>query len=273
VRQLVEVAPISTVQTTGLRREHLAVGTEVTVRAAPSRRGPRFTVIGRDVTLADGSIYPLNPGGRESTETRPTLPADGLAGKWTSTPAAFTRLARTTVTWPLTDVAKAQLADIRSYAASQADCYMTPPPMLTVHQMLREIEIGRDTVVMRFDALGVIVERLVHLDSEHPANVEPSAQGHSIGRLRGNTLEIDTVGFLPDRQGIGFGVPSGLGKHMVERLALTEDRLHIQYDFTLEDPEFLREPVSFSAVWDHRPDLEISRVACDPETARRFLEE
>ena len=273
MRQLVEVAPISTVQTTGLRREHLAVGTEVTVRAAPSRRGAGYTVIGRDVTLADGLTYPLNPGGRESTATRPTVPAENLSGKWTSSPAAFTTLARTTVTWPLTDAAKAQLADIQGYLASQAACDASTPPMLTIHQMLREIEVRGDIVVMRFDAFGLVVERVVYLDAEHPANLEPSVQGHSIGRLSGDTLESDTVGFLPDRQGVGFGVPSGLGKHLVERLTLTEDRLHIRYEFTLEDPEFLAEPVSFSAVWDHRPDLQISREACDPETATRFLKE
>ena len=72
-----------------------------------------------------------------------------------------------------------------------------------------------------------------------------------------------------------IGVPSGAAKHLVERLVLTADRRHIDYSFTLEDPEYLVEPVSFSSVWEHHPELSISSddEPCDPEIAARFLED
>lgn len=270
---VVEVSPITTVQTTGLKKEHLAFGSMVTVRANPNRKKNSNTVLGLDIALQDGSIYPLNPSGRTSAAKVPTVLAASIAGKWASTPEAFTALIRKTPTYPLTDNAKAQLADSHSYAVYQASCYESVPPMLTTIPSLREILVSNDFVTIRFDSLGLVVERIICLNTKHPKNIQPSVQGHSIGIWKKNTLEIDTVGFLPNRQGVGFGVPSGPGKHFIERLTLTEDRLHLQYDFTMEDPEFLLAPVSYSSIWDHRPDLEYSNSECDMETAVKFLQD
>jgi hypothetical protein len=41
---------------------------------------------------------------------------------------------------------------------------------------------------------------------------------------------------------------------------------------TMEDPAYLTGQVSASMLWNHRPDLELSGAACDPEVARRFIE-
>jgi hypothetical protein len=49
--------------------------------------------------------------------------------------------------------------------------------------------------------------------------------------------------------------------------------MHLEYVLTLEDSEYLAEPVAYTAMWNHRPDLEPSGEACDPEIARRVLEE
>jgi hypothetical protein len=47
----------------------------------------------------------------------------------------------------------------------------------------------------------------------------------------------------------------------------------MEYVFTLEDPATLAAPVSYTATWDHRPDLRFSGELCDPEVARRPLAE
>jgi hypothetical protein len=59
---------------------------------------------------------------------------------------------------------------------------------------------------------------------------------------------------------------------MEERLSVGTDGRTLSYEFLLEDPEFLLEPVSGKAVWDYRPDLEPTAAACDLDSARRFLE-
>src|SRR5262245_20443088 len=57
--QEVEAGPISTIQPLGLTRDALTVGERVVVRANPSRLGPGRTVLGLDVTRADGKTFPL----------------------------------------------------------------------------------------------------------------------------------------------------------------------------------------------------------------------
>ena len=41
---------------------------------------------------------------------------------------------------------------------------------------------------------------------------------------------------------------------------------------SLSNADILTAPLSYTATWDHRPDLTPSGVACDPEVARRALQ-
>ena len=106
----------------------------------------------------------------------------------------------------------------------------------------------------------------------HPAKVEPSLLGHSIGRWEGKTLVIDTIGFPADSSGLSLNVPAGPRKHLVERLTLTEDRTRLRYEATIEDPDFLTAPATLTQQWDHRPDLEFSQDdgKCDQNAAERY---
>ena len=83
---------------------------------------------------------------------------------------------------------------------------------------------------------------------------------------------LATVAFMPHQIGIGFGVPSGAGKHLIERLTLAADRLQLRYELTVEDPEYLTTPATYTAMWDHRPDL-APGAPCDPQNSERFREE
>ena len=69
-----------------------------------------------------------------------------------------------------------------------------------------------------------------------------------------------------------MNVPSGSGKHTVERLTLTADRVRLRYDFTVEDPAYLAGPATLTQQWDHRPDLEFSQdtEGCDKDVAARY---
>jgi hypothetical protein len=116
--------------------------------------------------------------------------------------------------------------------------------------------------------------RIATMDGRsHPNGGERSLHGHSIGHWEGQTLVIDTTGFADHSDGNFMFVPSGAGKHLVERLTLTDERRHLRYDVELSDPEWLEQPVTHSALLDYHPELEPSGLPCDPEAARRFLEE
>lgn len=270
--QKLEADGVAAARTSGLTRELLAPGTRVAFRAAPNRRGAEHTALAIDVTTADGSIYPLSARGRSRGSVSASEPAQSIAGKWAPKPVTLAELGATTRTWPLTDAARAAMADVASTLEAAAGCTPYPQPTLMAVHMLRTIEITDDSVAIYIDWPDIV--RNVHLDlSEHPADAEPTLLGHSIGWWEGETLVIDTVGFTAHRQGLGWGIPSSSRKHMVERLSLTSDRRRLRYEFTLEDPEYLSQPVSYTMDWDHRPDLEPSTEPCNPEVARRFLDD
>jgi len=274
----VEVTSVSEAAALGLPREAIAPGARVVVRAHPGRGDASTRAVGLDVKTSDGLTYPLNTDSRFAIRP-PAVAARGLAGGWAPTLESFNGLMAAAAQWPLTETGRTRAAEARrSLSAPNSTplgiCEPFPPPTLSIFPDLRTIDVSDTTITLRFEgAVGVVMERVVHLDqAAHPADVAPSLMGHSIGRWESETLVIDTVAFSPHPVGVWF-YASGPNKHLVERLTLGADRLRLEYAFTLEDPDVLAEPVTYTATWDHRPDLELSGVACDPDVAHRGLPE
>ena len=249
----------------GLSREALKPGTRVVMRANPNRGGWGKQVRIQDVTTEDGEIHPFYTANRR---TRALTPAESLEGHWAPARSALGAAFGAMGAWPVTPAGRAAQAQL----LVDGICSAEPTPVLSILDELRTIEIGEDEVVMRFDNTGDHVVRTIHMDAAHPADVQPSPHGHSIGRWEGETLVIDTIAFTPDGSGIALNVPSSPGKHTVERLTLTAERTRLRYEITVEDPVYLSAPAKLAQQWDHRPDLEFSQNvgACDPEVARRY---
>ncbi len=251
----------------GLRREALPPGTPIIMRANPNRGGWGRQVRILDITTEDGEIHPFYAA---STRDRTLTPAESLAGKWAPNRAAlgagFGAMAR----WPITPEARAAQEEERADGL----CFVEPVPFLSVLDELRTIEIGDDVVVMHFDNSGDLTSRTIYMGAEHPADVQPSLHGHSIGWWEGDTLVIDTIGYEPNDSGLGMNVPSSLGKRTIERLSLSQDRRRLRYEFTVEDPLYLTAPATLTQQWDHRPDLDFSppSQACDDDVAARFID-
>lgn len=93
------------------------------------------------------------------------------------------------------------------------------------------IEYGRDLV------------RTIHMNMDsHPGYYELSRGGYSIGRWDGDTLVVDTIGFLPGR--IAGNVPNSNQLHVVERFSLDTDslgRLELNREFSAEDPVYFED--------------------------------
>jgi hypothetical protein len=252
----------------GLRREALQPGMPVVVRANPNRGGWPKQVRILDVTTEDGEIHPFYAA---NTRSRTLTPAESLEGQWAPSRqalgAGFGAMAR----WPITAQSRAAQAQL----VADGLCFVEPIPFLAVLDEMRTIEIGATEVVMHFDNSGDHVVRTIHMDAAHPADVQASRHGHSIGWWEGATLVIDTSAYEPNASGLGGNVPSSPGKHTVERLTLTEERTRLRYELTAEDPVYLEAPATLAMQWDHRPDLEFSPPgeACDPEVAERYLED
>jgi hypothetical protein len=249
----------------GLDRQALKPGTRVVMRANPNRGGWGKQVRIMDVTTEDGEIHPFYAA---NTRTRVLTPAKSLEGHWAPNRAALGAAFGAMARWPVTPAGRAAQASL----VADGICAAEPTPVLAILDELRTIELGEDEIVMQFDNTGDRVVRTVHMGGAHPADVEPSVQGHSVGRWEGDTLVIDTIAFEPDPSGIALNVPAGPDKHTVERLTLSPDRTRVRYEITVEDPAYLTGPATLTQQWDHRPDLEFSQNegACDPEVAARY---
>lgn len=281
--QEIEVVPVSLARTWGLPREALAPGEHVVVRAWPARSGARARVLGVDVATDDGRIYPLNVqaglSAREGYSFRSPVveAARGLAGQWVPTIEGLARLVQFTGSaLPYTEAGRAAREELtrtllQPGVAPTGFCEPRPPLHLSIIQDLRTIEVRESSVVISYEGEGLQQDRIVYMDrAEHPADLVPALLGHSIGRWEDGSLVIDTVGLAPHRVG-SFIVPSTASTHLIERLALTENRQQLEYTFTIDDPTYFTQPISFTALWDHRPDLEPADVPCDPDNARRAV--
>jgi hypothetical protein len=104
-----------------------------------------------------------------------------------------------------------------------------------------------DTITIQYGRLGI--ERTVHMGmAKHPANIEPSLAGHSIGRWEGDVLVVDTVGFAPGM--LNGRLPHSGQLHVVERFWLDPKTRQLRREYTAEDPRFLTEPVTGSNAMD-----------------------
>ncbi len=84
------------------------------------------------------------------------------------------------------------------------------------------------------------IERTIHLDqSEHPAEIEPSVSGHSIGRWEDDVLIVDTIGFLPGILNADGRVPHSGELRIVERFSLDTEAGALRREYVASDPLYL----------------------------------
>lgn len=261
--QQVEGLAVTQALVDGLDRKALQPGTHVLVRANPNRHGADRTVRGLDVvTTADGKVHPMY---RRNGAPLQLKPAASIAGRWAPSLAETGKVFGVVRgEWKLQPAAQT--------GQPPGACDIEPIPFLAAINELRTIEVSATRVRFRFDNSGDRAVREVHLDQkQHPANLKPTLFGHSIGHWEGDTLVIDTVGYKPHVSGLFSGIPAGTGKHTVERLTLAPDHLHLRYQLTMEDPQYLAAPATLDMLWDHRPDLDFAKVPCDKEVSDRYL--
>jgi hypothetical protein len=92
--------------------------------------------------------------------------------------------------------------------------------------------------------------RQVFMDGrKHPAELDPTWFGHSIGRYDGNTLVIDTVGFNDKSWFDNKGYPHTEQLHTIERWTRV-DSGHMTNEVTIEDPGAYTKP--FTATFNAR---------------------
>jgi hypothetical protein len=266
---MIETDPVPILTRSGWRRDLLAVGSPVTVRANPDRNAQRNHALLVSIALRDGVV--LTP---RSAMTTGAAKATSLAGVWNGLGGFAQRQIGA-----LKPTLKG-LAAIKAYTEASnpiANCVPYATPWLPTLPYLNEIEIGKDRIVIRSEFLNV--DRTVYMDGRpHSTDNRRTNQGHSIGRWEGDVLVVDTMLFADHLLGNlvatltgAAALPSGSRKHVVERYQLSDDRTRLLVNAVVEDPDYLAEPLTVSTTWDYAPQQRLLRFACDREQSRRYL--
>ncbi len=249
----------------GWTADTLEAGDPVSIRAHPGRDAGAHHAQLVSLVTEDGQIFSRRSSAQNAAADRP---ATSIEGVWdalrNNDPQRFTIGA-------LTEAGAAAQAsyDDADYPAANCIPYAVPH-IIALAPYRNRIYIQDNQIVITSEFFNV--ERVIHMDGRgHPENGERTNQGHSIGTWEGDVLVVDTALFADDIAGNMRGIPSGAGKHTVERYYLSEDKRQLIIDYVVEDPEYFAEPTRGRSVWDYAPDGEMLPFGCTTENASFFF--
>jgi hypothetical protein len=141
-------------------------------------------------------------------------------------------------------------------------CLPIGMPTFMTNEFALEILTAPDRVTLLSETSTL--PRSVYLDeAKHPADIEASWNGHSIGHWEGKILVVDTVNFN-DRVGpIGNAGVHSPTTHLTERLYLKGPDTLVD-EMTFEDPSYLTKPwVNVHSYRRLPPHSELWEYACE----------
>jgi hypothetical protein len=113
---------------------------------------------------------------------------------------------------------------------------------------------------------------IVYMDGRaHPADLNPTWFGHSVGKWEGDTLVVDTVGFNGRTRLDTIGHPHSDAMHVIQRFTYTDSE-HLTYEVTIDDPKTYTKPwKNTRTFWRMKPGEELIEYSCE-ENNRDFTE-
>ncbi len=248
-----EMAAASRLKRRGWTTVSLVPGQTISIDGSPGLREDNVCHV-TIITLEDGSTLAEYAGrptpaeastalvSAEDARSRPRYLPNGqpnLRGPWVSTQPSLEMPAIE----PTAAGEQAGAGLVRHFDSPVLRC----EPMNILHDWIFErvtndIYQDDDTVTLQYGYLDLV--RTIHLDqSEHPAQISPSALGHSIGRWEDDVLVVDTIGF---EAGVlfhagEFGFPMHSDRwHVVERFEVAADGRMLSRSYTFDDPLFMQ---------------------------------
>jgi hypothetical protein len=110
--------------------------------------------------------------------------------------------------------------------------------------------------------------RIIYLDGRKHIDPDiriPSFSGESIGQWEGDTLVVDTVGFVNDHHWIDNGIPASDQLHVIERMRLIEDGSRLEIDYAMTDPKYWVGEWKWRKYWKRVDDADITEASCLPD--------
>jgi len=192
---------------------------------------------------------------------------DFTTGIWETplTPAAFAPGPQPQLT-PAYAARRKAFDDARKAGNEQdnpsANCVPPGMPGVMNQPYPMQIFFGPGQVAIQLEAYMQM--RHIYTDGRpHPADPDPTFNGDSIGHWEGDTLVVDSVGFVPDTPlGLSYGVQHSSKMHIVERMRLVDpDTLTLTT--TVDDPDALASPWTTSRTFKRHRDWTIAEYVCE----------
>jgi len=110
--------------------------------------------------------------------------------------------------------------------------------------------------------------RIVYLDGRQhtdPDLVVRSFNGESIGHWEGETLVVDTTGFVDDHHWVDNGIPGSDALHIVERMKLINNGATLEIEYTFSDAKSWEGEWKSTKRFRRMEDTDITEASCLPD--------
>ena len=135
--------------------------------------------------------------------------------------------------------------------------------MAKEHTKIELVQVST-MIVMLFEDLSHGMMRNIYLKRGHPARLEETWLGDSVGRWEGDTLVVDTVGFNDKTWLNEEGAQHSDALHLTERIHPVLRGQYLEYRMTAVDPRVLAKPYSYTRYY-RRLDTEVMDDVCQDE--------
>jgi len=150
----------------------------------------------------------------------------------------------------------------------------TPSERCLPHGITKAFSVPEPFKIVQTPALILVLHeefnhhRQIFMDAR-PAAVPQATRGatwfgYSRGTWEGDTLVVDTTGFVDDTWLDFRGHPATDALHLVERYR-RRDFGHLEIQFTIDDPKAYLKPWNVTMTFDLLPDTELLEHICDNE--------
>ena len=164
------------------------------------------------------------------------------------------------------DAAKKAAAAGKAYHDDIGACWPAGLPVLMT-RVWPIAMIQKPTVIYMVSGFMNSV-RIIYLDGRphtDPDIIIPSFNGESIGHWEGDSLVVDTVGFVDDRHWLDSGIPMSSKAHVVERMRLLGDGATLEIAYTISDPTNWVGEWNWTKRWKRVDDTDITEASCLPD--------
>jgi hypothetical protein len=202
-------------------------------------------VVMTDPQGRDGTLVPLSEVSKYAKGAVPEGQRE-IAGARGTPEAAQGRPASTTPRPPprgavgLTEAGRAAMQALIDIPRAVRSCMQGSIVSDWGGEPVNHITQSADTITLQYGRLGL--ERAIHMGQHtHPASIQPTRAGHSIGWWENDVLVVDTVGFLP---GVLTGTTAHSAElHVVERFTLNPRTSALRREYSADDPSYFTEPL------------------------------